>query len=177
MKILLNLEMKKLALIFLLFSSFCFSQEFRIDTIRYFESNSTLATPLKIEITYRGEDLKKPTMKILEGSYVGNIKWLVPTKKLIWLEKDLKVPLSRKKLREILEEIKKINVEEIMLTYWEYEEDWVLDGTSSGLYFSNWFENGKPLDLDISNPDLDMEERKLTQYYKVLKLIEDAVMY
>lgn len=114
-------------------------------------------------------------MKLLKNSYVGNIVWINEDTRL---DENMKVYISKRKFKKIIEEIKKLNPEEIMKLDLEYEgNNYVLDGTSSGLYFSNWFENDKPLDLYISNPNIDMEERKLTQYYKVLKLIEEAVMY
>jgi|SRR5690606_22468417 len=167
--------MQKVVLFFLVFSSVCFSQEVRIDTIRYYESiQISIASPLEVEITYR-EDFKKPRMKLLKNSYVGNIVWINEDTRL---EKDMNVYISKRKFRKIIKEIKKLNPEEILRLNWDYEENnIVLDGTSSGLYLSNWFENGEPLDLYISNPTIDMEERKLAQYYKVLKLIEEAVMY
>lgn len=156
--------MKSLLITCTFFSSFCFCQEYRTDTIRYYESiHASIASPLKIEITYR-EDLKKPRMKILKGSYIGNN---------IWLKEDLNVYLSRKKLRRIIEEAKKIRPE-AMMSDWDYDQI-VLDGTSTALYFSNWFENNQPLELNFSNPDLDTDKRGLTQYYIVFKIIEKVV--
>lgn len=103
-------------------------------------------------------------MKILKGSYIGNN---------IWLKEDLNVYLSRKKLRRIIEEAKKIKPE-AMMSDWDYDQI-VLDGASTELYFSNWFENNQPLELNFSNPDLDTDKRGLTQYYIVFKLIEKVV--
>ena len=169
--------MKVFIIVFLIFSSISFSQENRIDTIRFTQSiDASLASPLKIEITYR-EDLKRIRIKILKGSYIGNIKWLVPEESLMWAEKDINVFLSREKRKEIIEEAKKIDPKGIMPD-WEYEKDFIyFDGDWTKLYFSNWFENRRALELSYRNPDLDTEERGLTQYYKVLKLIEKAVRY
>ena len=157
--------MKILFTFLLIFPVICCAQGDRTDTIRYFEYVHINNRVLEVEITYR-EDFKKPRMKILAGSYVGND---------ILLKEDLKVYLSRRKLRKIVEEAKKIPPNQI-IPDWEYEMI-ILDGTSTELYFSNWFETNKPLELNFANPESDTEKRGLSQYYKLFKLIEKAVEY
>lgn len=160
-----------------MFSSLCFCQEYRTDTIRFrYFIEASLASPLYVEITY-SKDFKRSRAKILKHSYIGNIKWLVPEEELIWAEKDINLHFTKKQLKKIIEEAKKIEPDKIMPD-WVYEKDnMIFDGDSYHLYFSNWFENDKPLELNFSNTWSDTEERGLTQYNKVLKLIEKAVMY
>lgn len=167
--------MIRLGLIFILFSTLCFGQSYQIDTIRYSKSiDASLASPLEVELTMR-QDFKKMKIKILKGSYIGNIKWLVPKRSLVWAEDDIPITVSRRKLKKIIEESKKIKPD-LIKPDWEYENH-ILDGSWTSLYLSNWFENSKPLELNFRNPDLDTEKRGLSQYYKVLKLIEEVVMY
>lgn len=116
-------------------------------------------------------------MKVLKGSYIGNIKWLVPEESLVWAEKDLNLCVPRNIREEIIIEAKKIKPTEIMSDREFLTNNIILDGGSTELHFSNWFENDKSLDLDFSNPWIDMEERNLIQYNKVIDLIEKAVKY
>lgn len=169
--------MKKLALIFLIFPCFCFSQKSKIDTIRFhYFIEASLASPLYVEITY-SEDIKRSRAKILKHSYIGNIKWLVPEEELIWAEKDINLYFTKKQLKKIIEEAKKIEPDKIMPDWVYEEENMILDGDSYHLYFSNWFENDKPLELNFSNTWSDTEQRGLNQYNKVVDLIVNTVMY
>jgi len=168
--------MKVFVIIFLIFSSACVSQNHQIDTIRYEYYNSTLASPLLVEITYR-DDFKRSRAKILKHSYIGNIKWLVPKKGLVWAEKDINLHFTKKQLKKIIEQAQKIEPDKIMPD-WEYDKEGIiLDGDSSELYFSNWFEDNNPLKLNFSNTWSDTEKRGLSQYNKVIELIEKIIMY